>query len=162
VQEVLDYLRRTPIEAQTVQLVTPTEVRQAIHQAKISEVPGDDKVSNLVLRNLPARAIVLLTLSFNACLLLGYFPATWKTAKVLAFPKPGKPRHQPGNYRPISLLSCLSKTLERIILTTTLDFITANHISLPRRSLGLLNRRTPPNESTVCWTMSPPASTGEK
>jgi len=131
VQEVLDYLRQTPNEAQTVQLVTPTEVRQAIHQAKMSKAPGDDEFSNLVLCNLPAHAIVFLTLIFNACLLLGHFPATWRTAKVLAFPKPGKSRHQPGNYRSISLLGCLSRDLERLILTRILDFITANHLIPP-------------------------------
>ena len=47
----------------------------------------------------------------------GRYPQTWKHAKVIAILKPGKPATDPSSYRPISLLCCLYKLLERIILT---------------------------------------------
>jgi len=46
---------------------------------------------------------------------LGYFPRAWKTALVLAFPKPGKKQTSPTSYRPISLLSVCSKVYEKIL-----------------------------------------------
>ena len=52
---------------------------------------------------------------FSSCLELGYFPAAWKNAKTILIPKPGKDAREAKNFRPISLLSCVSKLLERII-----------------------------------------------
>ena len=43
----------------------------------------------------------------------GIFPSAWKTAKVIPVFKKGS-RHEPANYRPISLLPCVSKVCERI------------------------------------------------
>ena len=54
---------------------------------------------------------------FNACLTYGCFPNVWKKACAIALPKsPEKPRTDPASYRPISLLSVLGKTLERIMV----------------------------------------------
>lgn len=45
----------------------------------------------------------------------GAFPETWKVASVLPFAKPGKDSTLPVSYRPISLLSLLSKIAEKLI-----------------------------------------------
>ena len=42
----------------------------------------------------------------------GRLPPPWKEAKIVPIPKP----KDPGKYRPISLLSCLSKVMERMVL----------------------------------------------
>lgn len=69
-----------------------------------------------------------LTLIINCCLLLSYFPQKWKHAKVVAIKKPNKPPSQPTSYRPISLLSSISKILERVILTRLTEHLTLNNI----------------------------------
>ena len=43
------------------------------------------------------------------------FPNQWRTATVIAFPKPGKDHSDSNNYRPIALTNCIVKTLERIV-----------------------------------------------
>ena len=43
-------------------------------------------------------------------------PESWKQAKIIAILKPKKPAGNPHSYRPISLLSCLYKLTECIIL----------------------------------------------
>ena len=52
----------------------------------------------------------------NACLLNSYIPTSWKTAHIISVRKPGKPAREVKSYRPISLLSSLSKVLERLLL----------------------------------------------
>ena len=52
---------------------------------------------------------------FNNIWATGETPACWKEATVIPIPKPGKDAKNPSNYRPISLTSCLCKTMERMI-----------------------------------------------
>jgi len=102
---------------ETTTPTNPAEIKQIIKQRHPRKAPGPDNISNTVLKRLPLKALAFLAVLFNACLALAHFPTPWKTANILAFPKPGKDPACPQNYRPISLLSSLSKILERIIHT---------------------------------------------
>ena len=62
------------------------------------------------------RVIKWLADFFSDCSARENIPATWRKAKVIALPKPGKDHHDPKNYRPISLLCHIYKLYERIIL----------------------------------------------
>lgn len=106
-----------------VKPTTPQEIRNIIKSRHPRKAPGPDDIQNIVLQHLPRKAIAYLTVLFNACLALAYFPAEWKHANVLPFPKPGKDCTLPQNYRPISLLSAISKLLERIINTRLLQHL---------------------------------------
>ena len=53
---------------------------------------------------------------------IGIFPSTWTIARVMpAFKKDDK--SSPSNYRPISLLSCIGKVMERAVYKYTYNFI---------------------------------------
>ena len=52
---------------------------------------------------------------FSASLRLHFLPHQWRCANVSAIPKPGGDLSLPKGFRPISLLSCISKVLERIV-----------------------------------------------
>lgn len=106
---------------------TPQEIRSIIKSRHPRKAPGPDGIQNVVMQHLPRKAIAYLTVLFNACLSLAYFPAEWKHANVLPFPKPGKDNTLPQNYRPISLLSAPSKILERIINTRLLAHLDIGH-----------------------------------
>jgi len=57
-----------------------------------------------------------ITLLYDRCLKLGYHPRIFKGAEVVMIPKPGKPNYTTyRSYRPIALISCLSKGLERLV-----------------------------------------------
>lgn len=98
------------------QPTTPEEIFNITKQLKMNKAPGFDKITNVALKNVNVKVLILLTKIINACLKIGYFPEKWKISKVLPFPKPGKPSNKPENLRPISLLSHISKILEKIIL----------------------------------------------
>ncbi|GIY72990.1 RNA-directed DNA polymerase from mobile element jockey [Caerostris extrusa] len=56
-----------------------------------------------------------------------------KTATILPIPKPGKVPTNPESYRPISLLSTLSKITESIILNRFNQFVEPNNIICKER-----------------------------
>lgn len=114
-------------------LATPTEVTKIIQHRKGSSAPGADNVTNDHLKNMPRKPLVLLTRIINSCLLLNFFPPQWKLARLMPIPKPGKDHKHPGNYRPISLLSTMSKTLERVIHSRITDPLTADGTIRPEQ-----------------------------
>ena len=77
---------------------------------------GIDVISPALLQqgiDILASALVKL---FRACLTYGYIPISWRTARVVFLPKPGRSQHsKTGDYRPISLTSFMLKTLERLV-----------------------------------------------
>lgn len=71
----------------------------------------------------------------NAILNIGYFPKEWKVAKIIPLPKPGKPPNKTANLRPISLLTRLSKIVEKCIAKRINSHISLNHI-FPNEQFG--------------------------
>ena len=71
-----------------------------------------------------------LCLLFNACFENGFFPMCLKEAKVVPVFKSGD-RRKLTNYRPISILSCFSKILEKIVYSRTVDFLNFNSVLCP-------------------------------
>jgi hypothetical protein len=58
---------------------------------------------------------------------LGQYPSSWKEAIVTALFKKLN-RQIKGNYRPISLLCCISKVFERIVFNSTYNYLTTNNL----------------------------------
>ena len=71
-----------------------------------------DGVSGKMLKSTAPFIAKSLTKLFNKSLRSGKFPSDWKAARVVPIPKGGDPE-SPVNYRPISILSILSKLLEK-------------------------------------------------
>ncbi|KAJ8710369.1 hypothetical protein PYW07_009735 [Mythimna separata] len=95
---------------------SPREIQREIKRLEEGKAPGYDMIDATLLKHLPKKGITLITIIINACLRLSIYPAQWKIAQVIMVPKPGKPPHEVGSYRPISLLPVVGKLLERIIL----------------------------------------------
>jgi hypothetical protein len=80
-------------------------------------------------------AIETLTVIFNACLTIGYFPSSWKKALTVAVPKSGKDPSNVTSYRPIALLNIFSKIFEKIINRQLRNLQTTNN-TLPDFQFG--------------------------
>ncbi|PNF26942.1 hypothetical protein B7P43_G14042 [Cryptotermes secundus] len=96
--------------------IRPCDVQKLIKSLKLKKACGIDGIPNECLRHLPRRPLVHLTHLFNHCFRLSHFPNTWKEAKIITLPKPGKDPKFPQNLRPISLLSTTGKLFEKAIL----------------------------------------------
>lgn len=68
-----------------------------------------------------------LTKLFNMSISKGCFPNRWKIARVTPLYKDG-PRDLCDNYRPISVLSVLSKLLEKHVAASLMDFLSNHHM----------------------------------
>ncbi len=69
-----------------------------------------------------------LVILFCLCLLTSTFPPNWKHANTV--PNNGD-RSKPSNYRPISLLSCLSKAYKTILNREALKHLSAFDLLTP-------------------------------
>lgn len=129
------YLNNSTTTISDDDLVDEAEIRGIIRRLKNSKSPGLDKVNNNLLKKLPPIGFAYLVFIINCCLSLSYFPSKWKEAKVVAILKPKKPLSQPISYRPISLLSSISKILEKVILVRLKRHIEANNV-IPNHQHG--------------------------
>ena len=83
---------------------------------KVGTSPGSDDILYDFLSNLPNEQKQNLLGYFNFVWENNLFPSQWGEAIVLPFLKPNKPPQCTSSYRPISLTSCICKTLERMVL----------------------------------------------
>ncbi|KAL4142126.1 hypothetical protein QTP88_004643 [Uroleucon formosanum] len=121
----------------------PSELSEIIKKLPYRKSPGHDLITNSILKKLPNKAVVFMTVLFNALLKLSYFPTAWKKAKIIMIKKPGKDNTDPKNYRPISLLSSVSKIFEKIIHSRLINHLNATE-AIPHCQFGFK-----PNHSTT-------------
>ncbi|KAF2353383.1 Reverse transcriptase domain [Trinorchestia longiramus] len=60
---------------------------------------------------------------YSKSLQSGIFPTVWQPAIIIPLPKPNKPPTSMDSYRPISLLSCVQKLMERLIVSRLTFFL---------------------------------------
>ncbi|GBP95098.1 Probable RNA-directed DNA polymerase from transposon BS [Eumeta japonica] len=119
-----EVLQKTSLEPRDdLTPVSLSEVQTLVKSLKTRKAPGLDGISNKAIKCFPQQLLSLLVAIFNACLQNCYFPPVWKEAEVIGIHKPGKPRDLPASYRPISLLSGLSKLYERLLKTRLTDHL---------------------------------------
>ena len=97
-----------------IQILTE-DVQAVIHNLDTSKAVGPDLIHNKLLVAAGPVIIEPLTLLFNKSLNEGIFPDCWKVAHITPIYKLKGDRLDCSNYRPISLLSCIGKILEKCI-----------------------------------------------
>lgn len=90
--------------------------------------PGPDKIKFSLLKNLPDVAKRRLLTLFNIFMEQNIIPQEWRQVRVVAIQKPGKPASDHNSYRPISMLSCLRKLLEKMILDRLQSWMESEHL----------------------------------
>jgi len=113
--------------------VTEQEVYDLIKTLDTSKATGPDDISPKLLYEAGVTIVPSLTKLFNLCLGKAKFPSMWKMANVLPLYKKGDASVF-SNYRPVSLLSCVSKLLERIVFKNLYNYIRDNNILTPHQS----------------------------
>ncbi|KAI0995630.1 hypothetical protein K3495_g12549 [Podosphaera aphanis] len=118
----------------------PTDV-PAVAKQVTSSAPGPDEITvNTLQKAWPIIGTRVAAL-FRRCDQLGWHPTPSKKANVIIFPKSGDRNFNlPNPYRPIALLSCLGKGLERIIARRISYLVLKNRI-LARDPCSAVSRR---------------------
>ena len=81
-----------------------------------SKASGRDGISTRILKNTAANITPSLTNLFNLSLMTGTLPSQLKKSQIVPIAKDNN-ASSPYNYRPISLLPIISKTVERHVLS---------------------------------------------
>jgi hypothetical protein len=97
-------------------VVTYRRVVWAIDSFDPYKSPGIDRIFPALLQEGREVLVPYLVRIFHACLANGYVQAAWRQVKVVFIPKPGRDTYSgPKDYRPISLMSFMLKTMERLV-----------------------------------------------
>ena len=113
---------------------SPAELLADASNLSSSTATGPDKVAYPMLKHLPRSGMDFLLHIFNLSWSSHSFPSIWKTSSIIPIHKMGKPLDSSASFRPIFLTSCVSKLLERIILSRLLFFLESNSIFSPRQA----------------------------
>ena len=107
--------------------LTDKELKDAIKCLKRNKSPGHDEISSNVIKECGDELFLPLKHIFSLSLSNGIFPDQLKIASVKPIFKSGD-HSSLNNYRPISVLPCFSKILERIMYNRLYKFITDKNI----------------------------------
>ena len=119
-----DYLKLLQ-NSQSSLFLNPTDVKEII--TLVSQLPnksssGHNNISNILLKKLIHQIAPVLVEVFNKSMTMGEFPTVMKLAEVVPLYK-SKESFLETNYRPISLLTTMSKILEKIMYRRIYSFL---------------------------------------
>ena len=128
----LDYL--TPVDCEFhFAVINNDTILKKISKIKPNKALGLDKIPGKLLKDTAAVVTPFLNLIFNLSLAEGIFPSDWKNARVSPIYKSGN-RDECSNYRPISILSTISKIFEKIVFDQINEYFVSNAILTPYQS----------------------------
>ena len=120
--------------------LTFDELDKAFKSLQANKSPGIDEIDvNIVIETYEIIKPFLLHI-FDLSLKQGIFPSDMKIAKVTPVFKAGE-KNDPGNYRPISVLPCFSKILEKIMYNRLYDYLTEHKI-LYKKQFGFQQKHS--------------------
>ena len=124
----------TPLPVRDLPPITQEEIATALATTSNRSAPGLSGITYQLIKwafaSRPDRFLDL----FNHAITLGHHP--WSEALIVVIPKPNKPNYSlPKAYRPISLLECCGKLLEKIISKRILSDAHTHDI-LPHTQFG--------------------------
>ena len=129
--------------------LTPDEVETTLKALPIGKATGPDEISNRLLKEISREISVPLTEFFSHSLSIGKVPDIFKESHVVPVPKGGD-TSDVGNHRPISLLSNIDKTLERLVFKYLYNHFRDNNIITPFQS-GFTPGDSPVNQLTYLY-----------
>ena len=103
-------------------VASENEVHDLLTCIDTSKATGPDGISPKLLHEAGVTIVPSLTKLINLSLTKCKIPKGWKLANVIPLYKKGD-KHNTNNYRPVSLLSCVSKILERIVFKHLYNYI---------------------------------------
>ena len=116
------FLSRTNLKLHNIS-ITPKTVEKVITNLDSSEASGPDCIPVVVLKNCEPELSYMLAELFNKCLKESCFLDYWKFASVVPVFKNVGERSTAKNYRPVSVLSVVSKVFEKLVNNRIVDHL---------------------------------------
>ena len=125
----------TPTEDPRWPKLKVSEIGQALYQQAPYKAPGPDNIKTIAIRKAwqveSCRKVI--TSLFRECVKIGYHPKAFRKGQTVILRKPNKPETLARSYRPITLLNCLGKVLEKVV-QKRLASLTAD--TIPKQQFG--------------------------
>ena len=118
----------------TFAVFTPHEILKCINSMDASKACGPDNIPTRLLKMCALYIAEPLANIFNKSILEGTYPTLWKKAKVKPIYKGKGSQSDIANFRPISLLPCVSKVFEKLMFTRLYQHIVTNDLLNERQS----------------------------
>ena len=119
-----------PIARIGLQPITLPMLSKALNELSSSKAVGQDGLPILALRKcfavLGPHLLHLVNTSITKCV----FPSEWKVAVVVPLHKSGS-RDSPENFRPVSILSVLSKLCEKVVCKQLSEHLNSQNLLAP-------------------------------
>ena len=116
-----------PSESFVLKAIDANLITKIVNKMAPKSSEGHDGMSNKILKEITPMILPQLTKLINISILTGYIPTSLKTTRIKPLYKSGDPTDF-GNYRPISLLSSISKLLEKVVEKQLRAFLSRNNI----------------------------------
>lgn len=116
------------------------EIEKIIDNLKSGKACGPDGINASFIKHGKNVIATILKNLINECLLTGFFPKCLKRALVVPIHKSGA-KDSPDNYRPISLLPCISKIFEKVVYKRIIDFCIAKNV-LSKKQFGFRKKHS--------------------
>ena len=115
--------------------ITPEEIHASIKDTSNKSAPGPSGINYKILKWAFDACPDVITHIFNLSLSTGTH--VWKHATIVPVPKPNKPDYSaPKAYRPVSLMECSGKLLEKVITKRITNDISLHPNILPNNQFG--------------------------
>ena len=103
--------------------ITPKMVKKVTTNLDSSKASGADCIPVVVLKNCEPELSYILAKLFNKCLKASCFPESWKVSLVVPVFKNVGETSTAKNYRPVRLLSVVSKVFEKLVNNRIVDHL---------------------------------------
>ena len=103
--------------------VTPKMVGKVVINLDLSKASGPDCIPVVVLKNCEPELSYILAELFKKCLKESCFPDCWKVSSVVPVFNNAGERSTAKNYRPVSLVSVVSKVFEKLVNNRIVDHL---------------------------------------
>ena len=107
--------------------ILPLDVHRILSMPKTSKATGHDRISPKLLKYCADIVAKSLTVIFIKSIEMGVFPDDFKVACVSPIHKSGS-KSESSNYRPISVLTIISKTFEKLISKQLTVYLESNKL----------------------------------
>ncbi|CAH1252651.1 Hypp973 [Branchiostoma lanceolatum] len=128
-------LRHIPEPTRTFSFesVDESTVLNELQRLKTKKATGLDKIPSKLLKDSAPVIVKPLTHIFNLSLATGQVPTDWKEAQISPIHKSGN-RANVANYRPVSVLSVMSKVMEKLVGNQVTRFLTRHDLLTTHQS----------------------------